>query len=314
LGVVICGAVGYVLIEDVDGLDAAYETILVISTVGLGEAWGFSAAGKVWTIIVASIGVATVLVAFSSLQAMVTGGELRRVMGRRKVESRMSSMSGHYVVCGFGRMGSMVAEALSKRETQVVVIDNEPELFIDFDDRKFIHVLGDASDESVLLEAGVDRAEGLVAALTKDSDNVYIALTARALNEKLFIVARAEQPATESKLIRAGANRVICPHIIGAQRIANLIARPSVVEFVDVAAEGLELEIDEFSLEAGSSLIGVSLGESGLRDKTGSMVVAIKHPEGKMIMAPGVDVVFKEGDTLIMIGPSGMAASVMQLI
>ena len=307
------GCVGYMLIEDVGLLEAAYMTIITISTVGFKEVFNLSAGGKVFTMVLVMLGVGSVYYASVSLVTLFVSGELRSAREKLKVQKRINELKDHIVLCGYGRVGGLVAAQLRSESTALVVLDNDPDKIAALEQAGVLCIEGDASEEASLLEAGITRAKTLVATLPRDSDNVYVTLTARGLSEQIFIIARAEATSTEGKLIRAGADRVVCPQVIGAYRISSLVTRPHVVDFVDVAAKGVELEIDEYSVSEDSALAGKSLRDSALRQKVDAMVVAIRCADGRTTFNPAPDEVVQAGDTLIMIGRLNTSTRLAQL-
>jgi voltage-gated potassium channel len=295
---------GYMLIEGWTLGEAFYMAVIVLTTTGLKEIHQMDSYGMGWTVAVLIFGAASIAAAFSFITSAIVSGELRRVMGRRTLQNKINQLSGHILVCGYGRMGRMITADLIRRGKQVVVIDNEPAVTARLEEEGLLYVLGDAAEEETLQRAGVMRAQGLVAVLPEDSSNVYVTLTARGFREDLTIVARAEQTSAEPKLRRAGASRVICPTVIGAARVANMIIRPNVADFVEVTARGVELEMDEYRVAADSPLKGKTLRESELRNKADVIVVAMKGEEGKTV---------EIGDTLILIGPAGLAGRLQQM-
>lgn len=309
LAVFLVGTVGYYLIDEVSWREAAYQTIITLSTVGYGEQWSLSDAAHLWTTAIIVIGVMVVTLAFASLQAMIVGGELRSVMGRRKLKDRIGKLSGHFIICGYGRMGSLIARDLGTHKKKVVVLDINPERTAKMDEEGIDYILGDASHEEILEEARIDRAAGLVTVLRSDADNVFVTLTARGMREDLLIIARAEDLDSEPKLLRAGASRVICPQGIGAARIVNLLARPAVARLVDITMGGKEWEIEEVRVERGSKLAGHSLRELNLRERAQAMVVAIHGEDGRTDINPGPERVVNPEDVMVVIGPAGIADS-----
>jgi len=303
--VLIGGTFGYMLLERSNFFDALYMTVITISTVGYEQVLPLGRIGKIWTMAVIGIGMVAAALALSSLQAMIVTGELRRVLGRRKLQTRISQLQGHVIVCGYGRMGKLVAHQLRDNQVDLVIVDNDPDRTAEADEQGLLYVLGDASEGDTLLQAGLMRARGLVATLPNDPDNVYVTLTARGYRQDMTIVARANEQTTEPKLRRAGADRIVCPQIIGAQRIVNILTRPHVVDFVDVAAKGVELEMDEYAIGEGSPFCGQSLQQAALRQRAQVIVVAIRRADGTTVFNPGGDEVIRPHDTLIMIGPAG---------
>jgi len=311
LAVVAVGSAGYMVIESDRGLsplDAVYMTVITVSTVGYAEMWEPSRAARLWTLGVIVFGIGTVSVAFTSLITVFVGGELRHVREKKKMESKIRSMRGHVILCGYGRMGALAVADLTKRGVRIVVVERSEALAEVLREAGILFITGDATEEETLERAGIASAIALVVALPSDADNVYVTLTARTLNSDLKIVARAEQPATEAKLMRAGASRVVCTQIMGAMRISNLLTRPNVVDLVDMASKGVELEIDEYLLHADSTFAGSTLMDSALREKTGASVVAIKRADGETLFNPGPNATLSAGDTLVFVGPAGVSS------
>ncbi len=316
LGVVTVGTAGYWLIEaeqNISFFDALYMTVITISTVGHEAVWNLSRAGQVWTIGVIAFEIVTVSYAFTSLVTLVISGELRSMRVRRKMDKAIEQSSSHVIVCGFGGMGRMVTAELRARDVSVVIIEIDAALEPKLRTADVTYIVGDATDETTLLGAGLMRAKALVTALPSDADNVYTALTARTLHPDLLVVARAEQPTTEAKLLRAGATRVVCPQVIGATKIANLLTRPNVVDFIEVADKGVDLGIDEFVISPRSPVVGKTLSQTELRARTGATVVAIKRADGEALISPGADTRLAEHDTVILVGPAGMSSRLTDL-
>ena len=311
LVVLFVGAAGYMIVEmehHPSFLDALYMMVITISTVGYGEVFPLSHGGQLWTIVVITFGIVTVSYAFTSLLTLVVGGELRFLRERKKMDKAIEHLSGHVIMCGYGRMGALVIRELRERGIPVVVVEKERTLEPDLRDAQVPFVIGDATEEDTLLQAGLKRASALVIVLRSDADNVYITLTAHTLCPNLVIVARAEQPTTEAKLTRAGATRVVCPQVIGATKVANILTRPTVVDFVEVANKGVDLELDEYEVSDQSPLVGRSLRDSHVRRKTGAIVIAIKRADGEALVNPDPDAHLEAKDTLILVGPAGVSS------
>jgi voltage-gated potassium channel len=307
-GVFVVGTAGYVIIEQEQGAtiaDAAYMTAITLSTVGFTEVWELTPGGRIWTCVVILFGIGAVSVAFTSMISLIVSGELRSYRGRQKVESLLKQMEDHIVVCGYGRMGAMAVSELRQAGSSIVVIELNEDREDDLREQGIAYVLGDATDEDNLKRAGIERASALVAVLPHDVDNVFITLTVHTLRPDMTIIARAEQPRTELKLKRAGATRVVCPQVIGARVIGNMVLRPAVTDFVEVARKGVELEMDEYVLGANSPLVGKTLKETAIRVEAAATVVAIKRAGGGAIYNPQADLALQRGDTLILVGPSG---------
>jgi voltage-gated potassium channel len=242
-------------------------------------------------------------VAGDFIRRMVSG-EVAHLFGRQRMERQLAALRNHMIVCGFGRMGRFVCEQFSAARLPFVLVEQKASLLEGFRMPHGISLNGDATSEEVLRRAGVERARALVTAAASDADNLYITMTARLLNDKLLIVARAEDEAAEKKLKRAGASRVVSPYAIGGQRVAQAVLRPNVMDFIELATktEHLELQIEETEIVAGSGLAGQSLKDSAVRQDLGIIIVAIKKPEGRMVFNPAPSTVIEAGDLLITLG------------
>ena len=298
------GTLGYVVIEGWSTWDALYMTVTTVATVGFREVHPLSPAGQAFTLVLIIIGVSTALYAFSAFAAVVVeGGWPKYIAGWRYVRM-INHLSDHYVVCGYGRIGSIVASEFKRQQTPFVIVDRNPEKVAEANRRGHLAVEGDASREDTLKQLRIDSARGLVAAVGTDAENVYAVLTARLMNPDLFIIARAEGEESISKLKKAGANRVISPYRIGAVQIAQTALRPAVVDFVEIAtsSENLELSIEEIRIEKGSALAGRPLSDAIQRDKMNVVVVGIQHEPGGMEFNPLASAVLHAGDHLIVLG------------
>lgn len=298
------GTLGYSTLEGWPAFDALYMTVITITTVGYLEVHPLTAHGRAFTIFLALGGVFTLFYAATELIRGVVSGEVRDVLGRQRMQRSLAGLKNHLVVCGYGRMGRLVCRDFSSRGLPFVLIDRSEELLRGFDLPHGVALPGDATSDDVLKQAGVERARGLVTVAASDADNLYITMSARFLNERLFIVARAENEEAEKKLVRAGANRVVSPYAIGGQRVAQAVLRPAVMDFIELAtrSEHLELQIEETGVQPGSSLAGQTVRDSGLRRELGVIVVAVKKPDGSMRFNPDSDLRIEPGDVLITLG------------
>jgi voltage-gated potassium channel len=298
------GTLGYQVLGGWGWLDALYMTVITITTVGFHEVRPLGTVGRLFTMVLALGGVFTAFYAAAELIRAVVTGEIRTVLGRQRMENLLAQLHDHLVVCGFGRMGRLVCEEFSAAGLPFVVIDRNPLVLEDFSIRHGIPLSGDATADDVLKRARVQRARALVTAAASDADNLYVAMSARFLNETLFIVARAESESAEMKLVRAGANRVVSPYSIGGHRVAQAVLRPNAMEFLELATRSahLELQIEETELRGGSPLVGQSLKASPVRSELGIIVVAIKKPDGKMVFNPTPETVLEARDVLITLG------------
>jgi voltage-gated potassium channel len=299
------GTLGYAVIEPEYTLfDALYMTVITLTTVGYAEVHPLSTAGRMFTMILLLVGVFSIFYAATEIVRGVVSGEVQQHMGRQRMERALSGLSGHIIVCGYGRMGRYVCKELAAQGAEFVVIDRSHELLEGFDIKGGLAVVGDATSDATLKKAGVERARGLVTVTAHDADNLYITMSARLLNAKLFIVARAEGEEAEDKLVRAGADRVVAPYALGGGRIAQALMRPTVLEFIELATktEHLELQIEQTAVAEGSPLAGSSLAGSRLRQEVGLIIVAIKKADGNMVYTPPPETVIQAGDTLIALG------------
>ena len=303
---VVIGTAGYYTLEkDYTLFDALYMTIITLTTVGYEELhYPLSTRGRAFTILLLLGGVFTFFYTATELLRVVVSGEVQQLLGRQRMERNLAALSNHLIVCGFGRMGRFVCREFSQRGLPFVVIDRKAEALDGFAVPNGIPVVGDATNDEVLKRAGVERARALVTVAASDADNLYITMSARLLNEKLYIVARAEGDQAEQKLLRAGASRVVTPYAIGGTKVAHAVLRPNVVDFIELATatEHLDLQIEETTIQPLSVLTGKTLRASRLRDDLGLIVVAIKKPQGHMIYTPPGEQVIEAGDTLIALG------------
>jgi voltage-gated potassium channel len=301
---IVGGTVGYQLIEGWSLFESLYMTVTTLSTVGFGEIHPLSTMGRAFTMVLILGGVFTFFYAASEVIRAVVSGEVRDILGRRQMERSLAELKEHLIVCGFGRMGRLVCQEFSKQQLPFVVIERLPDLLEGFKMPFGIALAGDATSDEMLKYCGIDRARGLVAVASSDADNLYITMSARLLNDKLFIVARAEDTASEQKLLRAGANRVVSPYQIGGSRVAQAVLRPAVVDFIELATqtEHVDLQIEETRIAEKSKLVGLSVRDSHIRQELGVIVVAIKKENGRMVFNPPPDAVFQSSDVLIAIG------------
>ena len=304
VGAIGLGTLGYMLIEGWSGFDALYMTVITLATVGFKEVHELSPAGKSFTILLIIFGVGIIAYAVGSLIQIMMEGQLRRILGRKKLEQQINRLSGHYIVCGYGRIGNLICREFSAKPIPFVVVEKDPLLCEKLDQEGILFVRGDATDDDTLMAAGILRALGLITAVTSDTENVYITLTARGLNPDLFILARSGEEASEKKLRRAGATKVISPYTIGASRMAQAVLRPSVVDFIEIATAGanLELQLEEIRVAPDSALVAKTLVTSGVRKDLGIIIVGIKQENGQMLFNPPPATTIAAGDVLITLG------------
>ena len=300
VSVFVLGTVGYVILG-FSVLDAVYQTVTTVATVGFREVQPLDNAGKVFTIVLILVGVGTALYTFSVVLETLFEGHLRALFGRRRMERQIETMHGHVIVCGSGRVGRAIAEELTAANTDLVVVDLDPTRIAE---ATLPAMVGDATEDRVLEAAGLLRARALVAALNTDAGNLFVTLSARSLRPDLFIVARARIEESEEKLRRAGADRVVNPQSIGGARIAAFVLQPHVTEFLDIVMHdrSLQFRLEEVLVPAGSSTAGKSIRDAHLRDRTGALVLALREEDGSFNTNPSPDTKISAGHVLIAIG------------
>lgn len=296
------GTTGYMVIEGWNFRDSLFMTVTTLTTVGYGEVHDLTPTGEVFTMVLLTLGVGTILYLLSALAKIVLEGELKQIIGRSRLERRIKYLKDHYIVCGYGRMGKTVVKELSSKGMDVIAIEKDP---VDIEDNEeLVLIVGDATKDEVLMRAGIERARGLISVLPTDAENLFVVLSARVLNPHLFIYTRAGDEGSERKILRAGADRVVSPYHTGGLRIANMILKPAVVDFIELATKSgnLEIQIEEIEIRPGSALSGKTLEESGIGRDLGVIIVAVKKPDGTMQFNPTSRTVINPGDTLIALG------------
>ncbi len=305
--IMVCGVIGYMIIEKWNLLDSLYMTFITLTTVGFGEVHQLTRSGQIFTIILIIFGVGTVFYIFAAINTYIFEGHVRALLEKRKLEKRIQGTKGHMVLCGYGRIGSLVAQMLDDQKVPLVVVDNDPQHAQALDQVDFAYVIGEATEEETLVKAGLKRAEGLITCLPSAAANLYVTMTARELNPDLFILARAEDERDEIRLRKAGADHVVLPNRLGARRMAMAVIRPTVTDFIDQTFHdpSFDLQMEELPVQPEATLKDVTLQESGIRQKLDLIVVAIKKPDGKMFYNPSPQALIEVGDTLIALGPRG---------
>ena len=298
--VVAIGTIGYRLFG-MTWVDAAYQTVTTVTTVGFREIHPFGTAEKWFTMAVVVTGVSTALYTLTLMMQMVVEGQFREFVGRRRMDRKIADMRGHVIVCGWGRVGKAVAHDLVRSGRSVVVVDVSAERLVDVD---LPTIVGDATSDATMRAAGVGHASSLVAALQGDAENLFVTLSSRALNPGLFIVARARAEESIDKLTRAGADRVVNPQELGAARMASFVVQPNVAEFVDVVMHerSMDFRMQEVEIPEGSRLAGTTLREANLRQEAGVLVLAVRGDDGAFATNPDPDVVLHAHNVIIAVG------------
>ena len=300
---IVYGTVGYWLVEGKNLLDAFYETTLTLSTLGVGTGPPPGPGGKIFTVSLILFGVVALFTAIGVGTEVVVSGEFGRWLRMNQVTRSIGRLSGHYVICAYGRVGRAVMEEVRRRGYTAVVIESKPELEPLLEEHGVRYIPGDPADETVLRQAGIERARGLICAVDSDAANVFITLTARALNPDLRIVARASDRTSIDKLVRAGADEVVSPYGLTGQRMAILAVQPSVLEVLDLLSLGSDIRLEEVAVRAGTHLDSLTIAEARAR-YAGVAILALKKPGSEVSANPDHAVRLAPGDLIVALGPA----------
>lgn len=284
--------------------EAAWFVIITLSSVGYGENSELSPGLQLFTMFVIVVGITSLAYTFGGFLQFLLAGELESVLGRERMTRDINHLQKHTIICGFGRIGGILAGDLHHHGHRFVVIEKVADRYEHARSLGYLCVHGDATEDAILAAAGVGRARALITGLPTDSDNVFITLTARNLNRDLTIIARAEHPTTERKLRQAGANRVVMPATIGAQQMSRMITRPSTADLMELVAEQtyLDIELDELAIGGNSPLAGKSIRQTDAQAKYGLLLISVKQSSGAMVFNPDVEQLLAAGDIVILMG------------
>lgn len=304
VGIIGFGTGGYMVIEGWNFIDSLYMTMITITTVGFGETFPLGDMGRVFTILLIVLSVTVLAYGLSSSVEYVVTGELITFVAEKERTNMIHDLQNHFIVAGFGRVGQEVAAALEQEEIEFVVVDQMMDVLEKAKSMHYLVIQGSATEDDVLIEAGIERARGVICATGDDAINVFVSLTARGLNPNLFIISRASEENSETKMMRAGADRVISPYTLSGRRMANLAVRPYVVNFLDVTGSAGELQktLEEIIVEEGSIIGNRTLGEIDLRNRTGALILGLYRSTGELLTSPSADTLLEHGTRMIVLG------------
>ena len=298
------GVAGYMLIEDWDLLDSVFMTAISLTTVGYSEVHPLSTNGRIFTIILIISGVGLFFYALAVLSEALIEGQVKGYFEKKKMHKAISNLSSHYILCGFGRLGHTIAKSFQSRGLPLVIIENDPQVLARLKEKKFLHVQGDATNDEILEAAGVKRAKCIICTLNSDASNVYVVLIARSMSSDIFILTRASEMSVEKRMKQAGADKVITPYEIGAKRMVLAALHPTVTEFLDLATEtcDMDLNIEQITIQYDSEMDGVTLKEIALRERTGVNVLGVHHRDTGMSIKLSPDEKLHGGDIIVAMG------------
>jgi voltage-gated potassium channel len=305
IAVLMSGILGYMTFLNLSFIDALYMTVITISTVGYGEVGIMTPIAKLFTIIIIFSGLSVFGYVITSLFSLFFEGELKNAWRKKRMESKISVLNDHYIVCGAGDVGRTVIKSFCDSNVTFIVIEENEKRVEELRQQEILTILGNATHEDILEKAGISNAKGIVCSLSTDAENVFTVLTARQMNDDIFIVSKAIEPSSHNKLTKAGANKTISPNEIGGQRIAALLIRPSVISFLDVIthAGDITLDLDEVVISSHSTLIGKMLLEAKIPEQTGLIILALKKKgDNTFKFNPSSNEVLDNGDTMVVLG------------
>lgn len=315
-GILLFGSIGYHIVQpEYSFFDSLYMTVITVTTIGYREVIPLSVGGRIFNMLLIAFGWVGIFLVARLAGQMIIEGQLVKLLGRHRMDKKLASLNNHFIVCGYGRVGKVVCDELSRNKIKFAVIERNPDLIEEMILKKYIYHEGDCTSDDSLLSAGITRAKGFINAVADEADAVYITLSARSHNSNLFIMARADSPAAEQKLKRAGADRVISPHVSAGSRMAMSAIRPNVVDFMSIDhGDGYGIRIEEVIVSENSRLVGKSFKEMEVRAKYGLNIIGVKKTDGKMIYNPPAEHIVNGNDTLFMVGDSKQLSKIDDLL
>jgi len=298
------GVIGYMLIEKWSFLDAVYMTAITVTTAGFMEVHELSSAGRIFTSIVLVAGVGYFFYIAGLIVQSIVEGEIKAILGRKRLDKKIRKLKNHYIVCGYGRIGRVLSQLIKEEANDIVAVEQDESLVGVLEKDKMHYIQGDSSDEEILVKAGIEKASFLIAALGTDTANVFLVLTARQLNPDIYIMARASNPKVKNKLMIAGANFVESPYDIGAISMGLKLLRPSVSRFLAIALSRKKeaIQMDEIFMPKSSKYTNIALKDSGIRQDFNLIIISIKKTSGEMLFNPHFETLLEPGDTIIAMG------------
>lgn len=316
LAIIIAGTIGYVKLEGWGIFESLYMVVITLSTVGFGEIHQLNTAGRLVTMSIIVFGIGTVGYTVGQIVEIIVEDQVGGYRRRRKMEKKIANFKNHYIICGFGRVGHQIAREFAGAKINYVVIDNKPETTAELAGSSIPFFVGNMTTDKILLDAGIKNAKGLVAAADSDTDNVFVTLSARVLNPRLFIIARTGTVEAEEKLKKAGADRVISPYFIAGKQMAAMATKPTAIDFFDSIIHNghLQVAMSEFKVGNNCQLVNKSLKDSQIRQKSGAYIVTIKKANGQLEMQPTANSKIEPGDILVAIGTADQLSGLEDVI
>ena len=310
------GVIGFTVFEGWSFLEALYMVVITLSTVGFKEVRPLSSAGMILVISMIIVGVATVAYTVGQVVEIIVEGQIIGWRRKRAMEKKIREFKGHYLICGFGRVGHEVAHEFDVEDVPYVVIDGKEETAKELEEKGVPFIIGDITSDEVLEDAGIKNAKGLIASSDSDTSNVFLILSARVANPNLYIIARAASIESATKLKKAGANMVISPYFIAGRRMAAMAIKPVAVQYLETVVHGehVQLKMREFKAEEGTNIINKTIADSNIKSKSGAMIVAIRKPNGKFNLQPSGHTKIEDGDVLISLGTTEQLTKMEGLI